>query len=50
MTLRRYKHDDAVSYTLGMTLTIELLLAHPQQKNTPPAAKRREYSERGCFL
>jgi TrmH family RNA methyltransferase len=31
MTLRRYKHDDEISYTLGMTLTIELLLANPRQ-------------------
>jgi hypothetical protein len=43
MTLRRYKHDDTVSYTLGMTLTIELLLAHPQKKHTP-AEKRRDYN------
>jgi TrmH family RNA methyltransferase len=50
MTLRRYKHDDTVSYTLGMTLTIELLLAHPQRVEKVYLSTRVEDSEHLAHL
>jgi TrmH family RNA methyltransferase len=50
MTLRRYKHDDDVSYTLGMTLTIELFLAHPQQVEKVYLSTRVEENDHLAYL